>query len=117
MYAAADPHNMDTQQLQEFAGVCESAQLMRDGTHDYIYLKRLRVRVGGDNHVVDALLSPTTHSGYTTRLFLSQPFPGKAANWTMHQILGRSWHTWSWQGVPSELPAIRILLCHLDALK
>ena len=103
--------------LQQLADICEGAEVLNEGTQEYVYLKQLKVRVGVDNYIVDALLSATAHTGYTTRLFLSQSFPGKSANWTIHSILGRPWHTWSWQGVPADLTPMQILLCHLDALK
>jgi hypothetical protein len=108
---------MQPQDVEQFKGVCENLEVLQEGGAEYVFLKRLKIRVGADNHVVDALLSLGPHTGYSTRLFLSQPFPAKAGNWTTHQILGRSWHTWSWQGVPADLPPMQILLCHLDALK
>jgi hypothetical protein len=103
--------------LQELASICEGAQLFQEGPQEYVHLKKLNIRVGGVSHVVDAILSPVPHTGYTTRLFLSQSFPSRGANWSAHQILGRQWHTWSWQGVPADLSPMQILLCHLDALK
>jgi hypothetical protein len=105
------------EQLQSLNSLCESAQVMQEGANQIVYLAKLRIRVGGVQYVVDAILWPALHAGYTTRLFLSQPFPTKAANWTVHQILGRAWHSWSWQGVPADLPLLQMLLCHLDALK
>ena len=105
------------EQLEALNGLCEAAQVLREGAQEVVYLAKLKVRVGGAHYVVDAILWPAQHAGYTTRLFLSQPFPAKAANWTVHQILGRSWHSWSWQGVPASLPLLQMLLCHLDALK
>lgn len=105
------------EQLRALEGLCESAQTMNEGAQEIVYLAKLKIRVGGAYHVVDAILWPGQHAGYTTRLFLSQPFRGKAANWTVHQILGRPWHSWSWQGVPADLPLLQMLLCHLDALK
>jgi hypothetical protein len=105
------------EQLQALNGLCETAQLMRESAQEIVYLEKLKIRVGSAHHVVDAILWPAQHAGYTTRLFLSQPFPVKAANWTIHQILGRPWHSWSWQGVPANLPLLQMLLCHLDALK
>ena len=105
------------EQVEPLNGLCEAAKVMREGVQEIVYLAKLRIRVGGARHVVDAVLWPTLHAGYTTRLFLSQPFPAKAGNWTVHQILGRPWHSWSWQGVPANLPLLQMLLCHLDALK
>lgn len=97
--------------------LCDAAEIQSEAGIQFIYLRQLRFRVNGVVRVVDALLCPTSHSGYTTRLFLSQPVQEKAANWSVHQVLGRPWHTWSWQGVPANLPLPQMLLCHLDALK
>lgn len=105
------------EQVEALNGLCEAAEVMREGAQEIVYLTKLRIRVGDGRHVVDAVLWPGLHAGYTTRLFLSQPFPAKARNWTVHQILGRPWHSWSWQGVPANLPLPQMLLCHLDALK
>lgn len=102
---------------EQLQPLCEAVQVLKEGPYEYVYLMKLKVRVAGINHVVDAILCPAAHSGYTTRLFLSQAFPARGANWSVHQILGRAWHTWSWQGVPAELPVAQMLLCHLDALK
>lgn len=103
--------------LSPLRGLCASVQALQEGGLDYIYLKNLSVRVAGAVHVVDALLCPTGNGGYLTRLFLSAAFPQRGANWSVHQILGRPWHTWSWNGVPADLPLLQMLMCHLDALK
>ena len=104
-------------QLASLQDLCEHAQVLQEGGHPYVYLSKLKIRIAEAYHIVDAILSPIPHTGYTTRLFLSQPFPSKASNWSAHQILGRAWHSWSWQGVPAELPWVQMVLCHLDALK
>ena len=109
--------SITTEQLQALKELCATAQLHREGAQEIVHLAQLKVRVGAGAHIVDAILWPAQHAGYTSRLFLSRPFPEKAANWTVHQILGRPWHSWSWQGVPADLPPLQMLLCHLDALK
>ena len=105
------------EQLASLSAVCAQAQVMTEAGIEVIVLERLKVRVSGQAHELDAVLCPGAHSGYTTRLFLSQSFPQKVGNWTVHQLLGRQWHTWSWQGVPAELPLLQMLMCHLDALR
>jgi len=105
------------EQIASLSTVCERAQVMSEAGVDMVVLDKLTVRVGGQAHKLDAVLCPSTHSGYTTRLFLSQSFPQKGGNWTVHQLLGRQWHTWSWQGVPADLPLLQMLMCHLDALR
>jgi hypothetical protein len=105
------------EQLASLSPVCAQAQVMAEAGTDFVVLSKLRVRVNGQVHELDAVLCPAAHSGYATRLFLSQAFPQKGNNWTVHQLLGRKWHTWSWQGVPADLPLVQILMCHLDALR
>lgn len=105
------------EQLATLAAICAQAQVMTEAGIEFVVLKRLKVRVNGQVHELDALLCPRAHSGYATRLFLSQRFPQKGNNWTVHQLLGRQWHTWSWQGVPADLPLLQMLMCHLDALR
>lgn len=107
----------EPEQLASLSAICEKAEIMTEGGCDYIYLRELKVRVDGVSYATDALLCPQTHGGYETRLFLSQPIPGHGQNWTIHQILSRRWHTWSWQGVPPSLPLFEMLLAHLVALR
>jgi hypothetical protein len=90
---------------------------MVEGGTRYIYLPELKVTVGAADRVLDALLCPGPHNGYTSRLFLSTPISERGANWSQWQIFGRTWHTWSWQNVPAELPWIQIVLEHLRALR
>jgi len=45
-------------------------------------------------------------------LFLSQAITGRGANWTVHSVLGRTWHTPSWRDVAPGR-AIEMLLQHL----
>jgi hypothetical protein len=55
--------------------------------------------------------------GYTTRLFLSSPFVHKGQNWTVHRILDKTWHTFSYNNVPPDLRLIEILANHLKVLQ
>jgi len=105
------------EQLEALGAVCARAQVMNDAGIEFVYLEKLKVRSDEQALEIDALLRPGEYAGYTTRLFLSQPVPTKANNWSIHQFLGRAWHTWSWQGVPADLPLIQMLMCHLDALR
>ncbi len=90
---------------------------MNEGGIGYIFLPQIKILVAGTYRVLDALLCPGLHNGYTTRLFLSAPVPERGANWTQWQLLGRTWHTWSWQNVPANLPLMQIVLEHLRALR
>lgn len=90
---------------------------MRDGSIDYVFLPALKVKVTGTEHVLDGLLCPVPHGSYTTRLFLSERLSQRGQNWTIHSILAREWHTWSWNNVPPTLPLMQILLAHLGSLR
>ena len=100
--------------MDELKQICAAVHEMPEGGINYIYLPSLKV---SESEVVDALLCPQQHSGYTTRLFLSRPIPGKGANWSVHTILSRTWHTWSWNNVPANQRLAEILAQHLVALR
>jgi hypothetical protein len=103
--------------------VCQGAKLVTEGAQEFIFLPGLSVTVGDAVKTLDALLSPSAHSGYTTRLFLAASIPerpnigAKPANWTTHAIMGCTWHTWSWNHVSADLPLLQMLLAHLAALR
>lgn len=108
---------IDSQQLGEVKSLVPGAAVMPDGNIDYIFLPNLKLLVAGVQQVLDGLLCPVQHGGYTTRLFLSQRFSQCGQNWTNHNILGREWHTWSWNQVPPNLPLVQILLAHARGLR
>jgi len=84
----------------------------------YIFFPQLKATLAGEERSMDFLLCPMLHSNYTTRLFISEPIPAcSIPNWTVHFILGRQWHTPSFNNVPETLPLKEILMAHLRALK
>lgn len=93
------------------------AELWEDVSGPLVFLPAMRVIHNGETVVVDGLLSPRSHSNYTTRLFLSRPFSNRGQNWTVHQIMGREWHAMSFNGVPATLPWTDILANHLGQLR
>lgn len=103
--------------------ICPGATEKHEAGNRFVYLPALKVPIGERVFVMDGLLAVTSHSGYSTRLFLAEQITerptinGQAANWTSHQILGRNWWSWSWRDVESNLPWIQILHAHLRALK
>jgi hypothetical protein len=109
--------SIDQKQLAEVAALVPGARVMSDAGIDYIFLPGLKVTIGKDERVLDALLCPVQHSGYTTRLFLAESIPQRGQNWTTHNILSRLWHTWSWNNVPATLSPMQILSAHLKALR
>src|SRR6185312_4496046 len=98
--------------ISELQLICPGAQEMPESGITYIFLPALTI---SDSVVVDALLCPQQHSGYPTRLFLAQPIAGKGANWSVHAILSRQWHTWSWNYVAADQTLAQILAQHLRA--
>jgi hypothetical protein len=92
-------------------------EIWDEGGQPLVFLPGMPVRHNGSEVTVDGLLSPREHSSYTTRLFLSQPFPNRGQNWTVHQIMGRAWHAMSFNNVPASLPWSEILAIHLGELK
>ena len=101
--------------MSELRAICAGAQEMVEAAITYVYLPKLRPP--GVPAALDGLLCIQQHSGYATRLFLSAQVPGKGNNWSTHQILGKTWYTWSWKDVSADLRPAEILLGHLDALR
>src|ERR1051326_4762778 len=101
--------------MSELRAICTRAREIIEAAIHYIYLPKLKLPSAPA--VVDGLLCVQQHSGYATRLFLSAEVPGKGSNWSSHQILGRTWYTWSWKDVSADLRPIEILSGHLRALR
>jgi hypothetical protein len=105
-------------ELEELQAICPGATALTDGPLQLLYLPNLLVECDGKQiQVPAALLCLSEHQGYSTRLYLSQPFPNKAQNWTVQTVAGRVWHSWSWQGVPRTHRPAQILAQHLKALR
>ena len=107
-----------SEHITELNVLCPGARTFVEGGITYIYLPNLKLPAGYQPPEVDALLRPGTGpDGYTSRLFLSAAFPHKGQNWTIHHILGRTWHTFSFNSVPGDLRPIEILANHLRVLQ
>jgi hypothetical protein len=102
--------------LAELRTVCPAAVERSEAGRSYVDLPHLKIQSGKESVLRDALLSLQGDGSYTSRLYLSEPIPGRGANWTQHTILGRSWHTPSWQGVQPGRP-VEMLLQHLGAFR
>jgi hypothetical protein len=100
------------EELVEIQQVCSDATRKSEGGQSFVYLPGLVIPVGNDNVTRDALLTLQAHGGYISRLFLSAAISGRGSNWTCHTVLGRSWHTPSWNHVPPGRP-IEMLAQHL----
>jgi hypothetical protein len=77
----------------------------------------LKLPGGCNPGVLDALMALHQHSGYPTRLFLAQRVQGRGQNWTVHHVLGRTWHTWSWNYVKADRRPAEVLAEHLRGLR
>ena len=110
-------------QLELLVSIYPRAKSVTENNTQFVYLPELKIAVGENIKTLDALLCPSIHSGYSTRLFFSEPIIERSnnvsqpANWTAHTILGKTWHTWSWNGVSENLPLVQMLLAHLGALR
>lgn len=111
------------EQLKTLTSIYPRAKSVTENNTQFVFLPELKIAVGDNVKTLDALLCPSTHSGYSTRLFLSEPITERSnnvsqpVNWTAHIILGKPWHTWSWNGVSENLPLVQMLLAHLGALR
>lgn len=95
-------------------GIYPKMEVWQDGGLKLPYLPNFKLESRIGLLQFDALLHPYRHGGYDTRLFLSVQ-PALPLNWSVHQLCGRTWHTWSWNGVPASLPWMQILANHLRA--
>jgi hypothetical protein len=105
-------------ELEELRTVCSSAKGLTDGPLSLVHLSNLKMETNGQLiEVPEALLCLSGHQGYLTRLYLSQVVPKSGLNWQTEIVLGRSWNTWSWQGIPPSHRPAQILAQHLRALR
>jgi hypothetical protein len=106
----------DADNLAELRLVCPGVTLKTESGQTFVDLPGLKIASGDQVLTRDALLTLQGHSGYPSRLFLSQQIPGRGANWTVHTVLGRTWHTPSWGSVQPTRP-VEMLLQHLKVYK
>lgn len=103
------------EQISELHELCPTAAIKVEAGQTFVDLPQLKIPTSGGTVVREALLSLQAHSGYDSRLFLSAPINSKQAiNWTVHNVLGRTWHTPSWRYVVPSRP-VEMLLQHLKA--
>jgi hypothetical protein len=92
-------------------------QALIENGGEFVLLPRLKVAVGTVVHIRDALLCPREMHGYLTRLFLSEPIPGRGQNWQQFMFFAQAWHSPSWQGVEAALSLPQMLLAHLASYR
>lgn len=114
--------SFDDAQLGEFrsSGLCASAEPDEEGGFPLLRISRLIVPLASGARIMDAILCPTTHAGYHTRLFFAEnlaAFAPKTANWNAFVWFGSTWFAPSWQGVSPALSITRMVSTHLQALR
>jgi hypothetical protein len=106
-----------TQRLEELRLICPAAEQISEAEKNYFLLPGLRLPEGREIELVDGLLCIGEHTGYPTRLFLSQKLKDRGNNWNEYRILDRLWYSWSWKGIPADQSPSQILTGHLQALR
>jgi hypothetical protein len=108
---------MIEEQIQELKALCPEARVIAEAGITYLLLPSLKLPPGATPAVVDGLLCPQQHTGYSTRLFISKPVVGKGTNWTTARLVERMWHTPSWQGIGADLRLVEMVLGHLEVYR
>lgn len=106
-------------EIEELKLFNPSIGLAEEGGRAYIRIEGLRLPSGCQPDSVTALLCPSDHSGYTSRLFLSQQIAhkGRGTNWNAAGIviLGQQWWAVSWKIAPANRRLLGKLQAHLGA--
>jgi hypothetical protein len=104
-------------QFEEIEAICAGTKTLTDGPLHLIHFPALSIPTQGRVERMEALLCLTGHEGYSTRLFLERLLTIPSRNWKRVSLVGREWHTWSWNNVPGDLRIAQILAEHLRALR
>ncbi|HEY0842086.1 hypothetical protein [Methylotenera sp.] len=96
---------------------CNDASIMVEAGLTYIHFPSLTLPPGNTPGAIEALVCLSTRDGYNTRLFFSEPVAGKGQNWSVHSILGKAWHTCSWNYVEFSGNPTNVIAQHLRAFK
>jgi hypothetical protein len=117
MSGAAVVKTLD-EQIQELKRYCDEVHLGEEAKVHLYLLKNLRLPTMCDPASCDALLSPTPHNGYPSRLYfprvINGPFP---RNWNFNgRILEENWSAFSFTVKTEGLSLAEILTRHLTGL-
>jgi hypothetical protein len=105
-------------ELKSLREISPQASLHRDGAMTCVLLPQAHLASPAGIEVMDTILCPNGLSGYVTRLLLERRIAAKGnLNWQQVMLLGRAWHTWSWNQVSADQPWIRIFAEHVRALR
>lgn len=107
------------EQVEELRELCVGVQPYEEGGISYFFLPKLGTPNGCSPQQVDALLCPTGHHGYTSRLFFAQRITSaQARNWsTEARIMERIWYAISWNIPEANLRLAQTLALHLRAFR
>lgn len=107
------------EEVAELEQICPGARQYEEGGIPYFFLPQLRLPDGCSPAQVDALLCPTAHHGYTSRLFLVQRISSsQLRNWsTGARIMERNWEAISWQIPQTNLRLAQVLAIQLRAFR
>jgi hypothetical protein len=105
-------------QLHTLLEISPAASLHRDGGVICVLLPETHLFSPTGMRVMDTVLCPSGLGGYATRLLLEHRISEKGnLNWQQALLLGRSWHTWSWNQISSDQPWLRIFAEHARLLR
>ncbi|MFL6605663.1 MAG: hypothetical protein ACJ8R9_30630 [Steroidobacteraceae bacterium] len=108
----------DETELASLREISPQASLLQDGGIPSVLLPQTRLVTPSGVQIMDTVLCPKGLSGYVTRLLLERRIPEKGnLNWQQVMLLGRAWHTWSWNQVSPDQSWIRIFAEHARALR
>jgi hypothetical protein len=107
------------EQVEEVKEICPGAQPYEEASILYFFLPKLSTPDGCSPEQVDALLCPTAHHGYTSRLFFAQRITSpQSRNWnTEARIMERIWYAISWNIPETSLRLAQILALQLRAFR
>ena len=106
-------------QVEELKQICAGARQCSESGVPYFFLPGLRLPDGCSPEQVDALLCPTAHHGYSSRLFLAEQVRSpQSRNWsTTARLFERNWHAISWNFAQTNLRLAQILALQLRAFR
>lgn len=106
------------QEVESLREISPQASLHSDGGVTCVLLPQAQLVTPAGIEVMDAALCPSAFGGYVTRLLLERQVPQRSnLNWQNVTLLGRAWHTWSWNQVSSDQPWIQIFAEHARVLR
>jgi hypothetical protein len=105
------------EQIEELKGYCSRVSALTEGNATFLHLEQLRLPVGCEPPVCDALLRPFTgNDGYPSQLYFSvlvkSPY---TRNWNVSnaRICEKNWFAFSWKHNLTSPTLVQMLREHL----